>query len=210
MKKHLLLTFSTTFLLFLFSSSQMLYKKDKLFGVAASLSFYNVTTPPATGDTRHYNNVAFMPSYAWVVKNDKVLGIRGNLSAAKETLTYTGEKTKNSSLYVGPEIFLKKYRKLSKDFGLYFNHGIYGFYSSTRNKNISGAFSKTNIWGGGYNFTPGAFYQFSDRFLGEANIGGLSLGYNKVDGGAETFLAGASFLTYFNIGIQYIIRKNRS
>lgn len=210
MKRNLLLTFTATFLLFLISSSQGLSKKDKLFGASASLSFYSVDAPPLTGDTRHYNNVALIPSYAWVIKNNLVLGIKGNLSASRQTQTTTSGKNKYSTLAIGPEVFLKKYRTLSQNFGVFFEHGINFTYLSTRNKQSSGDLFKTNIWGGGYNFTPGAFYQFSNRFLGEANIGGLFAAYSKVDGGAKTISGGASFLTFFNIGIQYIIRKNRS
>jgi hypothetical protein len=210
MKRYLLLTFAATFFLFLISSSQGLSKKDKLFGASTSLSFYFVnTSPQVIGDIKHYNNVALIPSYAWVVKNNLAFGIKGNVSVSRQTQVVGSGKNKYSTLNIGPEIFLKKYRTLSQNFGVFFNNGIYFSYINTRQKN-SGDFLKSNTWGGGYNFTPGVFYQFTERFLGEANIGGLSASYSKVDGGREEFGIGASFLNYFNIGLQYVIRKNKS
>jgi len=79
MKKHLLL-FVCAFLLFTLTSlSQVFYKKDKLFGAMAGLNFSSDNNIPNNPyPQQRSNNVAFMPSFAWAVKNNLALGIKGN------------------------------------------------------------------------------------------------------------------------------------
>jgi hypothetical protein len=210
MKKHLLLL-SYAFLLFCFSSSaQVFSKKDKLFGATAGLSFSSDTNVPNNPyPSQHSNNIAFMPSFAWAIKDNLALGIKGNFNYWRLVTKGPNLKYVNTSLIAGPEFFLRKYRPLKDRFGVFFNHGIDLNYTRSTVSNNQDEI-KSTAWGGGYNFTPGAFYKFGDRFMGEASFGGLALQYSKNNDGTKSFDAGITFLTYFNIGIQYIIRKNRS
>jgi len=209
MKKHLLFLWLATIILGSTSSAQVLSKKDRLFGASAAISFGSDNNVPAnTFPDQHSNNVAFIPSFAWVIKDNLAAGIKGNLSYVRIVGKNPAQKTVYTTLEAGPEFFIKKYRALKDRFGVFFNHGLDVHYTRQTGK-FNQDFSKTTIWGGGYNFTPGAFYKFSERFLGEATIGGLSLDYSD-NAGMKSFNAGASFLNYFNIGIQYIIPGKRS
>ena len=210
MKKHLLL-FVCAFLLFTLTSlSQVFYKKDKLFGAMAGLNFSSDNNIPNNAySQQRSNNVAFMPSFAWAVKNNLALGIKGNFIYYKTVVRGATQKYVNSSLQAGPEIFLRKYKALKDRFGVFFNHGIDLNYAKYTGK-INEDKSTTTRWGGGYNFTPGAFYKFGERFLGEASFGGASVQYTKNNDGTKSFDAGINFLSYFNVGIQYIIPGKKS
>jgi hypothetical protein len=210
MKKHLLISASAILLLSLTCSAQIFSKRDKLFGATARLTFSNDNNNPNPPfPQQHSNNIAFMPSFAWAIKNNLAMGIKGNFNYFKMVLKGASYQNVATSLETGPEIFLKKYKALKDRFGVFFNHGIDFHYTKSTNKNDQVKTTNT-FWGGGYNFTPGAFYKFGERFLGEASIGGASLQYSKNNDGSKSFDGGITFLTYFNIGIQYIIRKNRS
>jgi hypothetical protein len=204
MKKHLLLLCSAVFLLFFFCSSQVISKKDKLFGASALISFYNNNQPPGNMYSQQYSNVALIPSYGWAIKENTVIGIKANLSYGRSDYETALQKQKSYTLQVAPEFYFRKYKLLKDRFGLFFNHGIFGSYTRQKSEIVGQSVSKTKAWGGGYSFTPGAFYKFSDRFLGEANIGGL-YGEYYYNNGAKIWSAGASFLRYFNVGIQYVI-----
>jgi hypothetical protein len=210
MKKHLLFSVITCLVFYFTSSSQIFSKKDKLFGVTAGLSFSSDNYVPANPyPSQHSNNVAFYPSFAWAIKNNLALGIKGNFSYYKTVARSSNQKYVNSSLQTGPEIFLRKYKALRDRFGVFFNHGIdLNFRRNTGSVNQDK--TTTTAWGGGYNFTPGAFYKFGDRFLGEASFGGLSVQYSKYQDGTKSFDAGINFLSYFNVGIQYIIPGRKS
>jgi hypothetical protein len=138
-----------------------------------------------------------------------MIGVKGKFSYSKSEFETTQQKQKSSSLQVGPEFFLRKYKLLENRFGLFFNHGLYATYILQKSETIGQLKSKDKIWGGGYNFTPGAFYKFSERFIGEASIGGLYADYNY-NNGANVWSVGATFLSYFNLGIQYVIPGKRS
>ena len=102
-------------------------------------------------------------------------------------------------------MFLKKYKLLQNKFGIYFDHGINGMVTSAKLETT--ITSKHTYWGTNYTFSPGVFYKFSDNFLGEANIGGLYASYSYENNVQNSFGVGASFLQYFNLGINYRIMK---
>jgi hypothetical protein len=186
-----------------------LSKKDRLFGASAAISFNSDTNVPNNQyPDQHSNNIAFMPSFAWVIKNNLTMGIKGNFSYVRIVGKSTAQKSVYTTLQAGPEIFIRKYKTLIDRFGVFFNHGLDVHYTRQTGK-FNQDFSKTTTWGGGYNFTPGAFYKFSERFLGEATFGGLALDYSN-NAGMRSFNAGVSFLSYLNVGVQYIIPGKKS
>ena len=209
MKKHLLFLCSAVFLLFFSSQAQVFSKKDRLFGAATAISFYvNNQSPNLTN--QYSSNIALIPSIGWAIKDNLVAGIKAGIGYARSAGSFQGAKSVLTTLQIGPEIFIRKYKLLSKDFGVTFEHKVSGFYYLSKNRNSPSGDSKSSAWGGGYNFTPGAFYKFSDRFLGEANFGGLFLNGSSTGDGRNSFSVGATFLTYFNMGIQYIIPAKKA
>jgi hypothetical protein len=210
MKKHLLFFVSSILYLSQTSSAQIFSKRDKLFGATVGLSFSSDNNVPATPyPNQHSNNIAFMPSFAWAIKDNLALGIKGNFSYNRTVVKSPTQKYIYSSLHTGPELFLRKYKALKDRFGIFFNHGIEFIYATNTGR-LNRDKTTVTTWGGGYNFAPGAFYKFGERFLGEANFGGASLQYSKNNDGSKSFDAGINFLSYFNVGIQYIIPGKKS
>lgn len=190
------------------AQSQGIRKGDKLFGGSFSLSFFNIN-----GSGYSYSNAGnagLLPSFGWAVKENLVLGVKGSISYSRSSAASgVQDKSKSSSLSAGPGVFLKKYKLLKNQFGVYFNNELNLFYTLLRQENSLFGDPVTNdAWGGSYNFNPGVFYKFSDRFLGEANIGGLFLTYYK-NNASDNFGVGASFLQYFNLGVNYVIGKKK-
>lgn len=188
--------------------SQVVKKGDRLFGGSFSLSFFNIDAS-GTGYS-NAGNVGLMPSFAWAVKENLTLGVKGSISYSRSSNSVAAPyKAAVSEFSAGPGVFLKKYRLLKDQFGIYFINGLDISYTAA--KQTGDLFPdpvKNDVWGGSYNFSPGVFYRFSDSFLGEANIGGLYLSYYKSTSN-EHIGAGVSFFQYFNLGINYVIGKKK-
>jgi hypothetical protein len=184
------------------AQSQVVNKGDKLFGGSFSIYFYNLNNQ---GPSSYYSssNIGITPSFAWAIKKDLTLGIKGGISYSGNRIRQSAGIQKNTFFNIVPAVFLKKYKALKNQFGVYFNNEINGIYSSEKG-GISPDFSKTYNWGVGYSFSPGVFYKFSESFLGEANIGAAYVSYYNRPG---NFGIGASFLQSFNVGVNYIIGK---
>jgi hypothetical protein len=208
MKKHLLLSVSASVLFFFTSSSQLISKKDKLFGASAAVSLYNIDEMASVTGTRRSSNIGLVPSFAWAIKDNVAMGIKAGLNFSRVINGSGTIKTVQTGLHIGPQLFIRKYRTLVKNFGVSFNHEVGAYYASSSTKSDQVRI-KNYSWGGGYSFTPSVFYKFSDRFLGEANIGGIGFSYNK-NQGSRQWAVGGTFLTYFNIGIQYIIPSKKA
>ena len=188
--------------------SQSLEKGDKLFGGSFSFSVFNVNN----GNPVYYTgaNVGVLPSYSWIIRKDLALGIRGAVSYNRTVnkQTATGKRI-STALAIGPSVFLKKYRSIKEKFGIYFDHDAGFVYSRNSDKTGPTSFESKSA-GISYKFSPGVFYRFSNRFIGEGNIGGMYTSYFYGDSDNNAFGIGASFLQYFNLGINYVIRKNKS
>jgi hypothetical protein len=200
-------TFLASYLV-LIAQSQVLQKGDKLFGGSFSFSYANYNNPD--GINGSFGNTSITPSYGWAVKENLVFGLQGYVSYSHTSSAANNPSNKfiSSQFGFGPGMFFRKYKSLKDKFGIYFNHSVNFNYSVSRHKNINSTdFTKSTIYGGSYNFSPGVFYKFSDSFFGEANIGGLFSSY--YNNGANNFNLGASFLQYFNIGINYRIPRKR-
>ena len=208
MKKHLLLSLFATCLLFLSSSSQVFSKKDKLFGATAGIYFSNDQNNPSVTFDWRSSNIALEPSFAWAIKDNLAMGVKVGISYSRTANGAAVQERVQTGLQVGPEFFIRKYKILAKNFGVTFSHELNGYYYRTKDKNGPDIF-RNSAWGTGYSFIPGAFYKFSDRFLGEANFGGLFLNYRK-EGSRKSWSAAATFLTYLNIGFQYIIPSKKA
>ena len=139
------------------------------------------------------------------------MGIRGNISYMRNEHVMATEVRTNSSFVTGISVFLKKYKPIKDKFGMYFENELGGYYNATKDKFVSSSsYTKSRLYGVSYNFSPGVFYRFSNRFMGEGNIGGVYASYYSGHSN-NNFGIGASFLQYFNLGINYVIeRKNRS
>jgi hypothetical protein len=208
MKKHLLLFFCATGLLFLSSSAQVFSKKDRLFGATAGLVYYDINDIATATNDRRGSNIGLVPSFAWAVKDNLAMGIKARLGYGRSVYrTPALEKIVQTGLQVGPEFFIRKYKTLVKSFGVSFSHELSGYYLRQVNREGSDI-RRNHSWGTGYGFIPGAFYKFSDRLLGEANFGGASVNYSK-SGTSKQWSAAVDFLTYFNIGVQFIIPSKK-
>jgi hypothetical protein len=109
----------------------------------------------------------------------------------------------------GIGIFIKKYKPLKEKFGIYFDNELGGHYMVSKEEYISGSNSKNEAYGISYQFSPGVFYRFSKRFMGEGNIGGVYTSYYGGQG-THNFGIGVSFLQTFNLGINYLLDKKGS
>lgn len=192
----------------LHAQSQVVQKGDRLFGGSFSLSFLNNN---ASGPGyNNAGNAGLMPSFAWGIKENLVLGVKGNISYTRSANAGAAAgKTISSTLSVGPGIFLKKYKSLKDRFGVCFNNELNVFYAVVKQEDLifpDGATS--NAWGGNYNFNPGVFFRFSESFIGEANIGGVYLSYYKSNS-TNNWGFGASFLQNFTVGVNYVLGKKK-
>lgn len=204
MKKILLILFCFYTLT---SISQDFDKYDKLFGGSFSFSVFNINN----NGPGYYSsgNVGILPAYSWFVKNNLALGIRGNVSYLRsEQEMAAGERT-TASFATGLNVFLKKYKPLKEKFGVSFENELGGYYQVNREKIPSTTYPKAESYGLSYRFTPGVFYRFSERFMGEGNIGGVYASFYGGQGG-HSYGIGASFLQYFTLGINYLIEKKKT
>ena len=187
--------------------AQVLNKGDKLFGGSLSFSFYNNNNGGAFNNGA--GNVGLFPSFGWAVKDNCILGVRGAVS-------YTRSETRNipfgnrivTSFSFGPGVFLKKYKILKNKFGLYFDHSANVNYMKNKEK-YTPVNLITKTWAISYGLSPGVFYKFSDSFFGEANIGGVNASFTTY-GNTKNYSLGASFLQYFNLGINFRIPRRKS
>jgi hypothetical protein len=208
MKKHLLLSFCATGLLFLTSAAQVFSKKDRLFGASAGLLYHDINDIATAVNDRRNTNIGLVPSFAWGVKDNLAIGIKARLGYSRSVYrTPALEKVVQNGLQVGPDFFVRKYKTLVKGFGVSFSHELSGYYLRQENRQGSDIL-KNHSWGTGYSFIPGAFYKFTDRLLGEANFGGASVNYSK-SSSIKQWSAAIDFLSYFNIGVQFIIPSKK-
>jgi len=210
MKKIIL--FILSFLFAFVSIAQLINKGEKLFGGSFSFSVFEINS-----NGPGYNsggNAGIFPSFAWVIRNDVALGIRGAINYGYTGIKPTStDKTENNTFGLGVGVFVRKYKLLKNKFGLYFNNEASANYGVDKRRQTGGGIStssSSHSWGGMYSFQPGVFYKFSEYFFGEGSIGGL-FAYYYGDGVTKNFGLGASFLQYFNLGINYRIeRKSRN
>lgn len=189
------------------SFSQDFNKGDKLIGGSFSFSFFDINN--SGPGYYHSGNVGILPSYSWFIKNNLAMGIRGNISYMRAEQALATEVRTNSSFTTGISVFLKKYKPIKEKFGMYFENEIGGNYIVTRDKfTSSSSYTKSSVYGLSYHFNPGVFYRFSNRFMGEGNIGGVYASYYSGQG-SNNFGIGASFLQYFNLGINYVIERKK-
>ena len=205
MKKILLIVFCNyTFV----SLAQDFNKGDQMIGGSFSFSVFNVNNDGPV----YYNNgnAGILPSYSWFIKNNLAMGIRGTLHYNRtETKFANNEKRTVRYLNSGVSVFLKKYRPLKERFGVYFDHEVGGHYAVTKEKFTPLAIdTKNEAYGLSYSFSPGVFYRFSKRFIGEGNIGGAYTSYYGGQG-THNFGIGVSFLQQFNLGINYVIENKK-
>jgi hypothetical protein len=203
--------FTLVILLNLFSifkvQSQVVSKKDKLFG--GSFSFAATSFNIQGSNNGAVGNTQINPSFSWAIKDNVVLGLKGSISYSHSvSKNNLAEKSVSNSFGLGPGIFIKKYKPVKNKFGIYFDHSANMNYSVVKSKSPPAYdVAKSHTWGVSYNFSPGIFYKFSDSFFGEANIGGIYGSY--YNNGANNFVIAASFLQYFNIGINYRIPRKK-
>jgi len=187
---------------------QAINKGDRLFGGSFSFSVFNSNNNGI--NYSNAGNVGFIPTYGWALKNDLVFGIRGFINYEhSEWLNTPTDKNTRNIFSLGPGLFLKKYKLLKNKFGMYFNNEVSGNYSTNKQKSTNFPdYMKSHSWGVAYNLHPGVFYKFSENFFGEGNIGGLSASYYK-NGTIKNGGVSATFLQYFNLGINYRIARNK-
>lgn len=181
---------------------------DKLFGGSFSFSVFNTNNSGPT----YYNagNVGILPSYSWFIKNDLAFGIRGNAGYNKSVTKFVnGEKRTTHSFTGGVAVFLKKYKFVKDKFGITLDHETGVNYSVFKEDYPPSIDLKNKSYGANYRFSPGVFYRFTNRFIGEGNIGGAFLSYYGGQG-VHSFGVGASFLQQFNLGVNYLLDKKRS
>ena len=201
MRKFTLLICSSFFIFLL--NAQVINKGDRLFGGSFSFSVFNINNSGPGYYTS--GNVGLLPSYAWVIKDNLSFGIRGSMNF-QHTKSTGGPTNIINSYGIGVGPFIKKYKVLKNKFGIYFNNEVLMNYNKNVYKDDIMPDVHAETLGMAYNFQPGVFYKFSENFFGEGNIGGLYASYSH--GNSVTNLGiGASFLQYFNLGINYRIQK---
>ncbi len=137
------------------------------------------------------------------------MGIRGNIGYMRAKQVLATEVRTNTSLVTGISVFLKKYKPIKDKFGMYFENEISGSYNVTKDKSTSSpSYTKSSMYGVSYHFNPGVYYRFSNRFMGEGNIGGVYASYYSGQS-SNNFGIGATFLQYFNLGINYLIERKK-
>ena len=137
-----------------------------------------------------------------------IAGIKAGFTYSRTVNENGIQKNTQTALQIGPAIFIRKYKLLAKSFGVSFTHELNGYSYTGKSKNGPDVI-KASSWGTGYSFIPAAFYKFSEKFIGEANFGGVFLSYSK-GGTTKNWVAAANFLTYLNIGVQYIIPSKKA
>lgn len=207
MKRTVLFAFMAT--LSYCASAQVAKKGDKLLGGDFSISIYNVN--PNGPQYNSSNNAGISPSLGFALKDNLVFGPRGDINYSHHVTKYNDDtKAVESMLGMGLGVFLKKYREVQNRFGIYFDNELAGsFYRSKTGRTGYPDNDPITGWGAQYSFSPGVFYQFSDRFLGEANIGGVYASFYKPYEDGTAFGLGASFFQYFNLGINYKFSKKK-
>jgi len=204
MKKILLILFCSCSIT---SFSQNFDKGDKLIGGSLSFSVFNANN--SGPGYYHAGNAGILPSYSWFVKNNLAMGLRGSVGYSRTVQKFdNGDKRINQSLTTGVAVFFRKYKFLKEKFGIYFDNEAGGNYNSTSEINPPDGI-KNRYFGASYQFSPGVFYKFSKRFIGEGNIGGVYASYFGGQG-IHNVGIGATFLQYFNLGINYLIEKKKS
>lgn len=207
MKRIVLFGFMTT--LSYCAPAQVIEKGDRLLGGDFSISIYNVN--PNGPQNNSSGNAGISPSLGFAIKDNLIFGPRGAINYNHQVTKYTDDtKATESMLGIGLGAFLKKYRAVQNRFGLYFDNELSGsLYRSKTDRTGYPDNDPVTGWGAQYSFSPGVFYQFSDRFLGEANIGGVYASFYKPYADGTCFGLGASFFQYFNLGVSYKFSKKR-
>lgn len=192
-----------------FSTRAQIQKGDRLFGGSFSFTIYDIRQ---SGPISSYNgNVGIYPSIAFAIKKNLTLGLRGSLGYSNYKVMGSQNDVRRISFTGALGIFLRKYSILKNRFGVYFDNQVSTHSSLNKEKSDLGE-GKNSSWGVSYGFSPGVFYKFADNFQGEGNIGGAYVNYHQGSGGANArqWFAGVSFLQYFNLGINYIIEKEKN
>lgn len=205
MKRNLPVTI-LLFFISLSASAQVIDKGDKLFGGSFSLILFN--SNPSGPQSNYSSNAGILPSFEVAVKPNLALGVRGSINYAHNKSTNIAPQDyEQTGFGLGLTLFLKKYKLLQNKFGVYFDNAVSGS-SYYQKQQSAAATQKDKLKGADYTFRPGVFYRFSDRFFGEANIGGASVSYTHGSNN-NNFSIGASFLQTFNLGINYRISKKK-
>lgn len=191
-------------LLFTTVTQAQISKSDKLFGGSFNASFSRYENTPSTNSS---SNLGFSPTFAWAIKKNLVMGIKGTLGFNRNKHESGAIDSETTGTYIQPGIFFTKYKTLKNQFGVVFTHDIYMAYSQNQTKtgNIK---SSNDSRSAGYGFSPGVFYKFSENFFGTANFGGVNAGWSKSDV-SKGFSANISFLQAFQLGIQYRVGKRK-
>ena len=186
-------------------SAQVIGPGEKMFG--GSLGVNSATHTQNNYENRS-SNAAFYPSLSFGVKNNLALGFRGNLHYGRSKITQGVGQQVQTGFSTGLGIYLKKYLPLENRFGIYFDHLVHAaFHEQSIVSDPHTSYSRN--WSFGFQFSPGVFYQFSERFLGEANMGGVYANTYDIPGDGYSFSIGASFLQSFNLGINYRFGKRK-
>ena len=191
--------------LFVFqASAQVIEKGEKFFGG----SFGSNSSTSTQNNYEHRNsNAGLYPALAFGIRQNLVFGVRGQLSYGRSKITQGVGQLVQTGFGSGLGLFVKKYRPLQERFGIYFDHTVSGGFVEQSITDYNNTTTQNNSWNAGYQFSPGAFFRFSERFLGEANIGGLYANYYDGPGEGNGYALGASFLQSFTVGIMYRFGK---
>ena len=186
-------------------AAQVIHKGDKLLG--GSFGAYAHNTSQNTADNRN-SNAGIYPSLSFGIRNNLAWGVRGGIGYNRIQNVQNATEYVQSSFSSGLGLFVKKYNALQNRFGFYFDNSLTGNVYTSKSANQLNPPNVSKGWGIGYQLSPGIFYQFTDRFFGEANIGGLHASYSTSDNNnTDQFSVGASFLQFFNLGINYRIGR---
>lgn len=180
-------------------------KGDRLPGGSFSASVFNLGS--GGSNYRLQSNAGIQPSYAWLVKDNLSLGVRGNISFSSNRDRSDINSNRSHGIGIGPGIFLAKFRKIRDKFGVSFTHDLGAGYNRAVSRN-NGIKSVTESINAQYSFSPGVYYMFTGNFMGMGSLGGVYAAWQRGTNYHNLGL-GVSFLQNFNLGIAYRFSKKQ-
>lgn len=181
--------FSLSLIIISFSSFAQL--QDASFIVGGSAGLHSEPVNPTT----KFTNYSIQPVLAYVLAEDKVLGLALSYSGNKIEFAPDAE-SKSTNIEAG--VFYRKYSPITEK--LFFNWKIAaGILSEKRD----GAMTETNSLGFGARFSPGLTWTATDKLLVVSRVGNLS--YFQKTGEVE----GGVFTLNFNslsLGLEFLLK----
>src|SRR5882672_904537 len=208
MKKQILLFVLASFS-FLFSQAQI-NKGDFLLG--GSFGYGNSNQ----SNSNSSSNANLNPRLGYAIGKNSVVSVILGMNANKSKSQDGNYVAKNNGFSSG--ISWEKFFSIKDRVGWFTN--LYGEYSGSSSKTTTtylGTTNSTKNTSTGYSagFNPGIYFMPSSGLLLSANLGGIGYNHSKYKSSNNQSLSSqndfaVNFLSYFGVGIDFIINKKKS